>query len=48
MDKRDLIISVALKNSEELQNKGLGFHYKYCQNVRLSSINLAAKLNQST
>lgn len=48
MGERDLIIYVALKNSEELQNKGQVFHYKYCKNVILTSINLAAvQLNQS-
>lgn len=48
MGKRDLIICVAPKNSEELQNKGQGFNYKYCKNRRLTSINLAAvQLNQS-
>lgn len=48
MGKRDLIIYVALKISEELQNKGQVFQYKYCKNVRLTSINLAyVLLNQS-
>lgn len=56
MGKRDLIIYVALKHSEELQNEWKVFHYSekyftiyfYCKKVRLMSINFSAlQLNQS-
>lgn len=48
MGKRDLIIYVALKHWEDLQNERKVFHYKYCKNVRLTSINSSAlQLNWS-